>query len=101
MATIIVLFNLRPGVSPVTYEQWARTTDLPVVNALSSVERFEVLKSTGVLGGGEAPYQYVEILRFSSLDDLFNDIGSETMKRVASEFQTFADGPLFITTESL
>lgn len=101
MATIIVLFNLRAGVSPSTYEQWARTTDLPIVNALDSVERFEVLRSTGLLGGGAAPYQYVEILRFSAMDALFKDIGSDTMQRVATEFQSFADGPLFITTESL
>jgi len=101
MATIIVLFNLRAGVTPADYEAWARRTDLPIVIALPSVEGFEVLRTTGLLGGGQPPYQYVEILRFTALDALFKDIGSETMQRVASEFQTFADGPLFIQTDAL
>ncbi len=101
MQTIVVLFNLKPGASAEAYEQWARTTDLPIVNALSSVSGFEVMKTTGLLGGGEAPYQYVELLRFASLDALFGDIGSEQMQKVAAEFQQFADSPLFITTSAL
>ena len=101
MQTIVVLFNLKPGVSADTYEQWARTTDLPIVNALPSVSGFEVLKTTGLLGGGEAPYQYVELLRFASLDALFGDIGTEQMQKVAAEFQQFADSPLFMTTSAL
>ena len=101
MATIVVLFNLRPGVTASVYEHWARTTDLPIVNSLPSVQSFEVLKTTGLLGGGNAPYQYVELLRFGSLDALFTDIGSDTMQRVSAEFQAFADNPIFITTDAL
>jgi len=101
MQTIVVLFNLKPGVSAEAYEQWARTTDLPIVKALPSVSGFDVLKTTGLLGGGQAPYQYVELLRFASLDALFGDIGSEQMQKVAGEFQQFADSPLFITTSAL
>jgi hypothetical protein len=101
MATIVVLFNLRPDINPSVYEQWARTTDLPIVNGLASIKSFEVLKTTGLLGGGSAPYAYVELLRFESLDALFKDISSETMQRVSSEFQAFADNPLFITTDTL
>ena len=101
MATIMVLFNLRPGVAPAVYEQWARTTELPIVNALSSVQSFDVLKTTGLLGGGDSPYQYIELLRFNSIEALFKDIGSETMQRVSTEFKAFADNPLFITTEAL
>lgn len=101
MQTIVVLFNLKPGVSTDTYEQWARATDLPIVNALASVSGFEVLKSTGLLGGGESPYQYVELLRFTSIDALFGDISTEQMQHVAAEFQKFADHPLFITTSAL
>jgi hypothetical protein len=101
MQTIVVLFNLKPGVSAEAYEAWARSTDLPIVNALPSIDRFEVLKTTGLLGGGVAPYQYVELLRFESLDNLFADIGTPTMQRVAGEFQNFADNPLFLTTSAL
>jgi len=101
MSTIIVLFNLKPGTDAAAYEHWARTTDLPIVNALPSIAGFEVLRATGLLGGGSAPYQYIEVLRLSDPAGLMNDIGTPTMQRVAAEFQTFADSPVFITTEAL
>lgn len=103
MATIVVLFNLKPGVDPAAYEAWARSTDLPTVNRLSAVERFEVLKSKGLLSGAEAaPYQYVEILRVSSVDALRSDIRAEpAMAEVARQFREYADAPVFIVTEPL
>ena len=42
MATIIVLFNLKPGVDPGRYEAWARSTDLPIVRGLPAVQGFDV-----------------------------------------------------------
>ena len=36
MQTVIVLFNLKPGVDVAQYEAWARDSDLPVVNGLPS-----------------------------------------------------------------
>ena len=101
MSTIIVLFNLKAGPDVAAYEHWARTTDLPIVNALPSVAGFEVLRTTGLLGGGSAPYQYVEVLRLGDAAGLMNDISTPTMQRGAAEFQTFADSPIFITTEAL
>jgi hypothetical protein len=99
MTIIIVLFNLKDGAEATDYEQWARTTDLPTVNKLESVKKFSVLKSTGLLGGGAAPYQYVEIIDLHSLERLGADIRSEAMRKVAAEFSKFADEPLFIVTE--
>lgn len=101
MSTVIVLFNLRPGVSAEAYERWARATDLQVVNGLPSVLSFEVLKASGLLGGGATPYQYIEILRLRDPAGLARDLATEAMKRVAVEFQGFADQPLFINTEAL
>lgn len=101
MTTVIVLFNLRPGISAEVYERWARATDLPTVNSLQSVSGFEVLKASGLLGGGAAPYQYIEILRLRDPAGLARDLATDTMKRVAAEFQRFADQPLFISTDAL
>jgi hypothetical protein len=101
MAKIIVLFNLKPGISVADYEAFARDTDLPIVNALPSVRKFEVLRSQGLLGGGSAPYQYVEILDLHSLEALGADVSTETMQKVAATFQSMAQDPQFIITESL
>lgn len=101
MAKIIVLFNLKPGVSVADYEKFARETDLPIVNKLPSVRHFEVLKSQGLLGGGTAPFQYIEIIDLNSLEQLGKDVSTATMQKVAATFQSMADSPQFIVTESL
>ena len=101
MAKIVVLFNLKDGVSVADYEQFARETDLPIVNALASVDKFEVLKATGLLGGGESPYRYLEILDVNDLTQLGADVSTETMQQVAATFRSMADNPLFIITEAL
>lgn len=101
MTTVIVLFNLKPGVSVEQYERWARTADLPTVNGLPSVEHFELLRATGLLSGaGTAPYQYIEVLRVAGVPALRADIGATpAMKDVARQFREFADNPVFIVTE--
>jgi hypothetical protein len=101
MAKIIVLFNLKPGVSAADYEAFARQTDLPIVNALPSVRGFEVLKSQGLLGGGAAPYAYIEILDLHSLEALGADVATAEMQKVAATFRSMADDPRFIVTEAL
>jgi hypothetical protein len=103
MATIVVLFNLKPGVSVEQYEAWARATDLPVVNGLGAVESFEVLRAKGLLSGaGEPPYRYVEWLRVCSVEALRADIAATpAMAEVARQFREFADAPVFIVTESI
>lgn len=102
MTTIVVLFNLKPGVSPSDYEEWAKTTDLPTVTRLPSVEGFSVLRTSGLLGSdAPAPYQYVELLRVNDMQQLGADVSSETMQKVAGEFQQFADNPQFMLTETI
>ena len=101
MAKIIVLFNLKPGVSVADYEAFARNTDLPVVNALPSVDRFEVLKAEGLLGAGNSPYQYIEVIDVNSMEQLGADVSTETMQKVAATFRGMAENPLFIVTRNL
>lgn len=98
---IVVLFNLKPGVDPAAYEEWARTTDIPGVRALGSCTDFQVYRTTGLLGGGSAPYQYVETIDITGMDAFMADVVSEAVQKVAAEFQKFADEPQFILTEAL
>lgn len=99
---VIVLFNLRPGVSVSDYETWAKTTDIPVVNRLASIESFRVFQATGVMGSQEAPpYQYIEVVDIADEGQFGADISTDTMKRIAAEFQALADNPVFVTTTEL
>jgi hypothetical protein len=99
---IVVLFNLKPDADPAAYENWAKTTDIPGVNALASVQDFQVYRTTGVLGtDAPAPYAYIEVIDITDMAAFGADAGSEAVQKVAAEFQQFADNPQFILTEAL
>ncbi|MEL7028456.1 MAG: REDY-like protein HapK [Pseudomonadota bacterium] len=102
MTRIVVLFNLKSGTSPGDYEAWAKSTDLPVVRGLKSVDGFDVLRATGVMGSdAPAPYAYVEIIDVPDMGAFRTEVANEAMQKVAGEFRAFADNPVFILTESL
>ncbi|NBC36018.1 REDY-like protein HapK [Novosphingobium sp. FSY-8] len=98
---LIALFNLKPGVDPQAYTQWAKTVDLPTVNGLASVDSFRVFKSTGVLGSDATPpYQYVEIIDVADMDQFGADVSTELMQKVAAQFGEMVD-VTFLTTEEI
>lgn len=99
---IVVLFNLREGADEAAYKAWAKATDIPVVNGLKSIASFSVHQVTGVLGSDtKSPYQYIEVIDVADMDQFGQDVATDTMKRVSAEFQTFADNPIFLTTQDL
>ncbi|MEL7537338.1 MAG: REDY-like protein HapK [Pseudomonadota bacterium] len=99
---VFVLFNLKPGVDRDAYERWARATDLPVVNALQSVDEFRVFKAGGLLGSeGESPYEYIETLDIGDMDTFGKELATEQMRQVAAEFNEFADAPVFVRADPL
>lgn len=99
---IVVLFNLKPGTDVAAYEEWARTRDMPGVRSLTSIDDFQILRATGLLGTDAAPpYRYIEIIDVNDMEGFGKDVGSEAMQKVAGEFQAFADNPQFILTEQL
>lgn len=94
MATtrIIALFNLKKGKRMSDYEAWARANDLPTVNGLPSIRKFEVFKSKGLLmGEGKPSYQYVEIIDIKDMDQFGKDVADARMQKIAAEFGEFAD----------
>ena len=102
MTRIVVLFNLKSDTDREAYEAWARSTDLPTVRALPSVDGFTVHPVNALLGSDAAPpYEYVEIIDVADMDQFGRDIASETMQRIAGEFQAFTDNPVFMLTGSL
>ncbi len=89
---IIALFNLKPGVKVADYEAWARRVDLPTVNSLPSIKKFEVFKTKGVMGSDAAPpYRYVEILDVRDMGQFGTDVATPVMQAVAKDFGGMAD----------
>lgn len=102
MSHLIVLFNLKDGVDPSRYEAWAKSTDLPIVRGLDSIKSFSIYRASGLLGSDETPpFQYVELINIGDMTRFGEEVASETMQKVASEFQEHADAPLFLISESI
>jgi hypothetical protein len=103
MKTLIVLFNLKEGISETDYLQFARELDVPTVKSLKSVHEFELFKASGLFGSDSPPpYQYFEVITFNSVDELVFDMGKEPkMADIPAKFQTFADNPIFILTDKV
>jgi hypothetical protein len=88
-------------VTVANYEAWARAVDLPTVNGLPSIRKFEVLKTTGLLGSDAKPlYQYVEIIDVRDMGQFGTDVATPVMQKVAGEFQGMAE-VAFMTTKKI
>jgi hypothetical protein len=97
---ILVLFNLKDGVSEADYEAWAVAHDLPGVNALPSVDAFRVWKSKGLLmGDGAPPYRYFEIIDVNDPDGFQKDVGSDAVQALAADFGRLADAVFVVADE--
>jgi hypothetical protein len=99
---LIVLFNLKAGASPDAYETWARRTDIPTVRGLKSNGGYDVFKALSVRNSDKSPpYQYVEMISITDMDQFGQDVATDTMRKVAGEFREFADNPIFVVAEKL
>jgi REDY-like protein HapK len=102
MTIIVVLFNLKAGVQASDYEAWAKSTDLPTVNSLKSVDQCRLLRTNGVMGSElPAPYQYIETIEVNSFSGFHEDLAGPLMQRITEEFKKFADKPLLIVSQEL
>ena len=100
---IIVLFNLRSDADPTAYENWATDHDLPATRAMSSIDDFNIYRTTGLLGSTDAPpFDYAQIIDIGDREGFWKDVASETATEMATEFRAWLDGPpLFLMTEPL
>lgn len=102
MAALVVLFNLKNSASQEDYEKWAQTTDVPTASSMSSVDSFKVFKLGTIMGtDNTSPFQYCEVLEINDMTKLGEEVTSETMQKVAAQFQEFADNPTFIISEQI
>ncbi len=102
MAALVVLFNLKDPSSKIAYEAWAKETDVPTASKMSCVDDFKVFRLGTVMGtDNPSPYQYCEVLQINDMNKLGEEASSEAMQKVAAQFQSFADNPMFIISEQI
>jgi hypothetical protein len=90
--TMLVLVNLKEGVSPEDYERWILDSYAPAVRSLPSVEDWRDYRVSGLLGSDVTPpYRYVVALEINDLEQLGRDMQSEEMQRLFSELHERAE----------
>jgi len=101
MTRLLVLFNLKPGITPEVYERWAREVDLPTVRNLESIHEFEVYRITGLLGSdAPPPYRYAEVIDITDMQRFGSEVATARMREIAARFGELAETH-FLMTEPL
>ena len=104
MAHLILLYRLKPGVPPETFEQWTRTTDYPAMRGLARVASFTTYRvERNLLDADAAPsVQYVEVFDVPDLDGFTaEDMPGETVQRIMGEFFERAEAPEFLVATAV
>lgn len=68
MAKTIILYNLAEHVTDEEYRKYVTTEKGPLLESLSSVKKFELVRIAGS-ATGEIPYKYIGIVHLTSLDE--------------------------------
>ena len=96
MAKQIILYNLADHVTDEQYKEYVVNEKGPLLDGLSSVEKFELFKVTGSMDG-EIPYKYVGILRIKDLEAfLQKDAPSKEFQDFGAKWSTMVK-PGFVT----
>ena len=92
MVAMVVLVNLKDGVSPDAYERWVLESYAPAVRNLSSIEDWRDYRASGLLGSDASPpYRYVVTLEIADPEQLGRDIEGKEMQRLLSELHEMAE----------
>ena len=78
MPVVFFLNKLRAGVDPAEYEEWVRIVDYPTARALTTINSYVVAKTATTLDGQPSPYDYIERVEVTNIDDYRNELANAT-----------------------
>lgn len=102
MKQIIILYNLKPDVTPEKFEEWVRSVDQPNMRGLARVSRFRTFRTEShLMGEGKPSIQYVEVFDITDLEGFTGqDMPSDIVQMVLGAFMGLVESPeLIIASE--
>ena len=101
MANIILLYKLKPEITPQQFETWLRDTDFPAMRALRHIKSFVTYRVQKRVMAAEAPsVHYVEVFNVPDLTSFIaEDLAAEKTKTVMGEFRTLVEDPEYLVAE--
>jgi hypothetical protein len=92
MAKEIILYNLAENVTDEEYLEFVTKEKGPLLDSLSSVKKFELVKIKGA-ATGEVPFKYIGILHLKSLDEFYQkDAPSQKFQDFLEKWQPMTSG---------
>jgi hypothetical protein len=88
---VFFLNTLRGGIAPAAYEDWVRRVDYPVARAQPAIESYVVTRLDGlVTGEGEPPYQYLEVIEITSIEEYRASLsGNVELERLLEDWSEY------------
>jgi|MGYP006448425757 hypothetical protein len=102
MSALIVLFNLKDGVSEADYEAWAKDADLPTVRGHKGVDGFDLYRANNLFHSEEAaPFRYIEVIDINDFDQFNKDVASDIQKPISQKFGEISDSPVVMLCDNI
>jgi hypothetical protein len=90
MPTVFWFSRLQPGVKAEEYERWVREVDYVAARAIPSIISYRVHRISGPCVGDGAPYDYVEVVEITDIEDYRRDIGQHpAAKAITAEIGNY------------
>jgi hypothetical protein len=88
MPVVFFLNKLRSGVTAADYERWVREVDYPTARSLHTIKSYVVARMDSTLDGGAPPYDYVERVEITDVDDYRRELGRQEMGDFSSQWSS-------------
>ena len=89
---MIVLVNLKDGVTPEDYERWLDERYVPAILELPSVDEWRGHRVGGPTeAAGEPPYGYIVTVEIDDLEQLGRDMETEQVQKLLGELDSYAE----------
>ena len=97
MAKQIILYNLADHVTDEEYREYVTKEKGPLLDSLSSVKKFELVKASG-----ESPHRYIGIMHITSLEEFSqNDAPSPAFQEFMGKWQSMVKDVTMLAGEEI
>jgi len=101
MAKEIILYNLAENITDEEYKNYVINEKGPLLESLSAVKKFEMVKITGS-ASGEIPFKYIGIMHLTSLEEFYQkDAPSQKFQDFLKKWQPMTSGAYILSGEEL
>ena len=101
MPVVFFLNRLRPGVRGDDYERWVREVDYPTARSLRTIRSYVVARTPATLEGQPSPYDYVERVEITDVDDYRAELADPSMADFSRQWSGYVGESVAVFGEEI